>query len=129
MGVVALHRKEIWIYVFSEKELRGLSPNFHIHVSISDLFIPTLSPPIFMQHNRQTDQGNICINRSQKHECRNWYCSCAVPFLGIFVSNFQYCIFAVYPSCCMYCSTTSAAAADATAVVKQDEHMQVHLSA
>ncbi len=24
------------IYVFPEKELRGLSPNFHIHVSVSD---------------------------------------------------------------------------------------------
>jgi hypothetical protein len=31
--------KEIWIYVFPEKELRGLGPNFylHIHVSVSDL--------------------------------------------------------------------------------------------
>ncbi len=27
------------IYVFSEKKLRGLSPNFHIHVSVSDLYI------------------------------------------------------------------------------------------
>ncbi len=26
------------IYVFPEKELRGLSPNFHINVSVSDLF-------------------------------------------------------------------------------------------
>ncbi len=24
--------KEIWIYLFSEKELSGFSPNFHIHV-------------------------------------------------------------------------------------------------
>jgi hypothetical protein len=32
-----LHCKEISIYVFPEKELRGLSPNFHIHVSVSDL--------------------------------------------------------------------------------------------
>ncbi len=30
-----LHCKEIWIYVFPGKELRGLSPNFHIHVSVS----------------------------------------------------------------------------------------------
>jgi hypothetical protein len=28
------------IYVFPEKELRSLSPNFHIHVSVSDLYIP-----------------------------------------------------------------------------------------
>jgi hypothetical protein len=32
------------------------------------------------------------MNRSQKHECRNWG---AVPFLGIFVSNFRYSVFAV----------------------------------
>jgi hypothetical protein len=50
-------RSQIWIYVFREKEMRGLSPNFHIHVSVSDLYIPTFGPPIFLQQNRQTDQG------------------------------------------------------------------------
>jgi hypothetical protein len=34
-------------------------------------------------------------NRSQKHECWNWDCGTAVPVLGIFVSNFRYCVFAV----------------------------------
>jgi hypothetical protein len=29
--------KENPIYFFPEKKLRGLSPNFHIHVSVSDL--------------------------------------------------------------------------------------------
>ncbi len=53
------HCKEISIYLFAEKELRGLSPNFHIHVSLSDLYIPTLGPPIFLQQNRQTDCANI----------------------------------------------------------------------
>jgi hypothetical protein len=51
--------KEIRIYVFPEKELRGLSLNFHIHLSVSDLYIPTFGPPIFLQQNRQTDQMNI----------------------------------------------------------------------
>jgi hypothetical protein len=32
---------------------------FHIHVSVSDLYIPTFGPTIFLQQNRQTDQGNI----------------------------------------------------------------------
>ncbi len=32
-----MHCKEISIYVFPEKELRGLRPNFHILVSVSDL--------------------------------------------------------------------------------------------
>ncbi len=30
-GCCRVHFKEISIYVFPEKELRGLSPNFHIH--------------------------------------------------------------------------------------------------
>jgi hypothetical protein len=33
----------------SEKELRGHSPNFHIHVSVSDLYIPTIDLPILLQ--------------------------------------------------------------------------------
>jgi hypothetical protein len=34
------------IHVLPEKKLRVLlSPNFHIHVSVSDLYIPTISPP------------------------------------------------------------------------------------
>ncbi len=30
-----MHRNENTIYVFPEKELRGLSPNFHIHASVT----------------------------------------------------------------------------------------------
>ncbi len=53
------HCKEISIYVNLEKELRGLSPNFHIHVSVSDLYIPTIGPSIFLEQNRQINRGNI----------------------------------------------------------------------
>jgi len=35
--------------IFLEKELRGHSPNFHIHVSESDLYIPTIDLPILLQ--------------------------------------------------------------------------------
>ncbi len=35
------------------------------------------------------------INRSQTHQCGNWDCGRAIPFLGILVTNFQYCVFAV----------------------------------
>ncbi len=42
-----LHCKEIWIYVFQGNALCGLSPNFHIHVSVSDLYIPTFGPSYF----------------------------------------------------------------------------------
>jgi hypothetical protein len=44
-------------YVFPETELRGLSPNFHIYVSVSNLYIPRNGPHIFLQQNRQTDPG------------------------------------------------------------------------
>ncbi len=54
------HCKEISIYVFPEKELRGLCPNFYIHVSVSD-YIQTNGPPIFLQLNIQTNHGNIEI--------------------------------------------------------------------
>ncbi len=46
-------------YLFPEKELRGLSPNFRIHVSMSDQDIPTYGPPIFLQQNRQSAQRNL----------------------------------------------------------------------
>jgi hypothetical protein len=58
---IVLHCNENPIYVFLKKELRGLSSNFHIHVSVSDLFIPGIGPHIFLQQNKQTDPENISI--------------------------------------------------------------------
>jgi hypothetical protein len=42
-------------------ELRGLSPNFHILESVSDLYmyITMIDPHIFLQQNRQIECGNI----------------------------------------------------------------------
>jgi hypothetical protein len=34
--------------VFPEKEMRGHSPDFHIHVSVSDKYIPTIVVPILL---------------------------------------------------------------------------------
>jgi hypothetical protein len=45
--------------VFPEKEFHGHSPNFHIHVSVSDLNIPTMGLPILLQENMWTDPGNM----------------------------------------------------------------------
>jgi hypothetical protein len=53
------HFKENPIYVFLFWELRYLSPNFHTHVSVSDLYIPRISPHISLQQNKQTDTGKI----------------------------------------------------------------------
>jgi hypothetical protein len=52
------HCKEDWNYVFPEIKLRGPVPNFHIHMSVSDLYISRIGPPILLQPNRQTYRGN-----------------------------------------------------------------------
>jgi hypothetical protein len=55
------HCKEISIYVFPEKELRGLCPNFYIHVSVSDLYIHTNGSSISLLQKKkmQTNHGDI----------------------------------------------------------------------
>jgi hypothetical protein len=35
--------------IFPEEEYRGLSPNFHIHVSVSELYIPTMGLPFLLE--------------------------------------------------------------------------------
>jgi hypothetical protein len=42
----SLHCYEIPICVFLFWELLGLNPNFHINVSVSDLYIPRIGPLI-----------------------------------------------------------------------------------
>ncbi len=51
------HCKENPIYVFLFWELRGLSPNSHIYVSVS------IGPHISLQQNRQTDPGNMNLSQ------------------------------------------------------------------
>ncbi len=53
-----IHCNENPIYVFPEKELRGLSLNStHIYVCVSDLYFPRIGPHIFLR--QQTDRGNM----------------------------------------------------------------------
>ncbi len=35
--------------IFPEQELRGHSPNFHIHISVRDIYIPMIDLPILLQ--------------------------------------------------------------------------------
>jgi hypothetical protein len=88
------HCTENWKQIFPKMKLCGLVPTFCIHISVSDLYIPKISPPtlLFAFVDRSWDY----IHRSQIHECRNWERGRAVSFLGIFVSNFQYSVFAVH---------------------------------
>ncbi len=52
------------------KELRGLGPNSHIHVSVRNLYIPRISPHIWLQ---QIDGLILEIYKSLTDifECRN----------------------------------------------------------
>jgi hypothetical protein len=61
-GARLVHCKENPIYVFLFWELHSLSPNFHIHVSVSDLCVPRIGPHISLQQNRQNDPGKIKIS-------------------------------------------------------------------
>ncbi len=45
------HNTENSKQIFPEKQLLGLSPNFHIHVSVSDYIFPRIGLPIFCCRN------------------------------------------------------------------------------
>ncbi len=68
---------------------RCLSPNFHNHASVSDLYIPTIGLPILLQKNMWTDPENISKSLTDTYECRSWDRSRAIPFLGIYIRNFR----------------------------------------
>ncbi len=63
-----IHCNENPIYVFLCWELRGLSPNFHIHVSVSD-FIQSQDRSTYFPaaEYRQIDPGNIEISHRTEH--------------------------------------------------------------
>ncbi len=56
---ITTHCTENPFYVFPEMELRDLVPSSYIHVSVSDLYIPRIGLPIWLQQNRQTDPGIV----------------------------------------------------------------------
>jgi hypothetical protein len=49
--MATLHRQnaENLKQILPEKEYRGLSPNFHIHVSVSELYNPTMGLPFLLE--------------------------------------------------------------------------------
>jgi hypothetical protein len=58
--------------IFQEKDLRGHSPNFHIHVSMSDLCIPKIDLPILLQEVPVCGLILGIYKSTQIHECGNW---------------------------------------------------------
>jgi hypothetical protein len=67
-------------------ELHGHSPKTYIHVSVCDLYIPTIYLHILLLENRWTDHRYIKI----RYRLRNVESGRgrAVPFLGIYKSKF-----------------------------------------
>jgi hypothetical protein len=51
--------------IFPEKEYLGLSPNFHIRVSVSELYILTMGLPFLLEEICGPILGIYSINRSQ----------------------------------------------------------------
>jgi hypothetical protein len=54
-----VHCNENPIHVFLFWELCGIVPDFHVHVSVRDLYISRIAQYIWLQQNRQPDPGNI----------------------------------------------------------------------
>ncbi len=48
---------EISKQIFPEKEYRGLSPNFHIHAFVTDLYIATIGLPILLEEILYEDRS------------------------------------------------------------------------
>ncbi len=48
--------------ILPEKELHGHSRNLHIHMSVNDLYIPTIDLPILLQE-KYVDRSREYINR------------------------------------------------------------------
>jgi len=92
-----LHCNGISVYIFLFWEMRGLSPNFHIHVSMSNLYIPRIGPhisscrkgrPILGIYNSHTDTWMWKLGLRPRYS-----------FSGnIFVSSFRHFVFAVWRS-------------------------------
>jgi hypothetical protein len=53
------HNTENLKQLVPEKHLHGLSPNFHIHVSVSEYIFPRSICLFCLQENMWTDPGNI----------------------------------------------------------------------
>jgi hypothetical protein len=65
------HNTENSEQIFPENELFGLSPNFHIHVSVSDLYMYSYDRSAYSAAGKYVDRSREYINRSQTHECGN----------------------------------------------------------
>jgi hypothetical protein len=67
-GSLSVHCAENLKQIFPKMKLRGLGPNFYIHVPVTDLYSPKISPPILIYCVCGLIIGIQYINRSQIHK-------------------------------------------------------------
>ncbi len=73
--------------MYSFLGIASLCHNFHIHVYVSNSYIPRISPHISCSRIGRSIVG---IYKSLTDtECGNWDCGRAIPFLSIFVFEFS----------------------------------------
>jgi hypothetical protein len=95
--------------IFPEKLIVWPQSQFR-HSCVCERFIYSQERSTYFLQQNRPDRLWEYINRSQAHECVNWDCGCAIPFLGIFVSNFRFWFFAALGSTsassfvCLFCS-------------------------
>jgi hypothetical protein len=96
--------------IFPEKEYRGLSPNFHIHVSVSELYIPTMGLPVLLEEICRLILGKykslkdtwmwklgLRPRYSQKRKYKR-NCRCSAGYIGWRAGTTTLCMSQLYPA-------------------------------
>ncbi len=84
-------------FMYSQKRIAG--PQFQFpHLWACERYTYSQDQSTYFPAAEYADRFWEYVNRSQTHECGNWDWGSAIPFLGLFVSNFRYYVFAVASS-------------------------------
>ncbi len=93
--LLCVHTAQQFEFMYSQKRIARPRSQFP-RSCVCERSIYSHVRPIYFPAAEKAARPEKNINRSQNHECRNWDCSRAVPFLVRFFSNFRYCVFAVH---------------------------------
>ncbi len=82
-------------FMYSQKRNCAVSVPISTFMSLWAIYIFPRTVQLFSCSRIGRWIVGIYKSLTETHECRNWECGRAVPFLEIFVSNFLFCVFAV----------------------------------